>query len=62
MRHRLSIILSALKLPRSTYYHWKRYQPRQHERVDNQLKEKIKLIWENNFNLCFTIFRREILD
>lgn len=49
MRHRLSIILSALKLPRSTYYHWKRYQPSQHERVDNQLKEKIKLIWENNY-------------
>ncbi|MCG0773760.1 transposase [Lactiplantibacillus plantarum] len=44
MRHRLSIILSALKLPRNTYYHWKRYQPSQHERVDNQLKEKIKLI------------------
>nr|WP_259703749.1 hypothetical protein [Weissella paramesenteroides] len=20
------------------------------------------MIWENNFNLCFTIFRREILD
>ncbi|MCE6032076.1 IS3 family transposase [Lactiplantibacillus pentosus] len=49
LRHRLSIILSALKLPRSTYYHWKRYQPSQHERVDNQLKEKIELIWENNY-------------
>lgn len=49
MRHRLSIILSALKLPRNTYYHWKRYQPSQHERVDNQLKEKIKLIWKNNY-------------
>src|SRR5699024_12363671 len=38
-----------MNLPLSTNYQWKTYQSSQHERVDNQLKEKIKLIWENNY-------------
>lgn len=49
VEHRLSIILTALKLPRSTYYHWKEHQPSQHELEDMNLKNQIRAIWKNNY-------------
>lgn len=45
----MSIILTALKLPRSTYYHWKEHRSSQHECADVKLKDRIRSIWQNNY-------------
>lgn len=45
----MSVILTALKLPRSTYYHWKKHQPSLHECTYSKLKRQIRLIWQNNY-------------
>lgn len=41
--------MTALKLPRSTYYHWKKHQPSLHECTYSKLKRQIRLIWQNNY-------------
>ncbi|TLQ13865.1 IS3 family transposase, partial [Lentilactobacillus parafarraginis] len=48
-KHRLWIILKALGLSKSTYYHWKHYQTSRHDKQDTILKSQIFEIWKNNY-------------
>ena len=48
MGHRITSVLSALNIARSTYYQWKNWQPSQRETRRNALKTAIKAVYNTN--------------
>ena len=48
MGHRITSVLSALNIARSTYYQWKNWQPSQQETRRNALKTAIKAVYNTN--------------
>ena len=44
MGHRITSVLSALNIARSTYYQWKNWHPSQQETRRNTLKTTIKAV------------------
>ena len=48
MGHRITSVLSALNIARSTYYQWKNWQPSQRETRRNDLKMAIKAVYNTN--------------
>ncbi|MEO3672284.1 hypothetical protein ABGW23_11595, partial [Leuconostoc mesenteroides] len=45
MGHRITSVLSALNIARSTYYQWKNWHPSQQETRRNALKTAIKAVY-----------------
>ncbi|WP_158084067.1 hypothetical protein [Leuconostoc mesenteroides] len=52
MGHRITSVLSALNIARSTYYQWKNWHPSQQETRRNALKTAIKAVY-NGFDCRF---------
>lgn len=48
MGHRITSVLSALNIARSTYYQWKNWHPSQQETRRNALKTAIKAVYNTN--------------
>ena len=48
MGHRITSVLSALNIDRSTYYQWKNWHPSQQETRRNALKTTIKAVYNTN--------------
>ena len=48
MGHRITSVLSALNIARSTYYQWKNWQPSQRETRRTALKTAIKAVYNTN--------------
>lgn len=48
MGHRITSVLSALNIARSTYYQWKNWHPSQQETRRNALKTAIKSVYNTN--------------
>lgn len=48
MGHRITRVLSALNIARSTYYQWKNWQPSQRETRRTALKTAIKAVYNTN--------------
>ena len=48
MGHRITSVLSALNIARSTYYQWKNWQPSQQETRRTALKTAIKAVYNTN--------------
>lgn len=48
MGHRITSVLSALNIARSTYYQWKNWHPSQQETRRNALKTAIKAVYKTN--------------
>lgn len=48
MGHRITSVLSALNIARSTYYQWKNWHPSQQETRRNTLKTAIKAVYNTN--------------
>ena len=46
--HRLSHILRALRMPKSTYYYWKKHHPTYRQRQNVLLKRQITKLWYRN--------------
>lgn len=44
-QRRITTILKVLKIPRSTYYDWLKWQPRVANKRHDQLKELVQVIW-----------------
>ena len=48
MGQRITSVLSALNIARSTYYQWKNWHPSQQEMRRNALKTAIKAVYNTN--------------